>query len=137
MAYEQPQAFIHWARKMFLCYFVSKSYHVCATFCHEVAKKDRFAAFAARFCPLSCKPLPLKPQNFRTLAANQKHNGAVPASQRCCSCFTAVFFPFHSCAIFLQRKIMERAANLLLPQRGMFTETEPVKVTLGRVVFQS
>ena len=58
-------------------------------------KKVRFAAFAARCWPLSRKPLPPKPQAFRTLAANQKHNSAVPNSQRCCSCFTAVFFPFY------------------------------------------
>ena len=63
---------------------------------------SRFAAVAARFCPQGCKPLPPKPQAFRTIGANQKHNGAVPTLQRCCSRFTVVFSPLYaSCRVNL------------------------------------
>ena len=63
-------------------------------------KKDRFAAGAARYCHYSCKPLPPKPQSFRTTAANQILHCIVPNSQRYCSCFSAVFSPFYFSVLF-------------------------------------
>lgn len=44
---------------------------------------------------------------------------------------------FYNIKLLLQWEVMEGTPNLLLSQLGVLTVAETVKVTLGRVVFQS